>query len=86
MDSEFTWKVKLIIDEISGLGIRENELANNNDLHSMYLTDWINNLSRLSFIWNAISDEQRKQITEAYTQIKPIALKLKLPWPEELSK
>ena len=85
MDSEFTWKVKLIIDEISGLEIREEELANNNDLHSMYLTDWINNLSRLSSIWNVISDDQRKQINDAYTQIKMIALKLKLPWPDELS-
>jgi len=84
MDSEITWKIKIIIDEISGLGVREDELADDNNLHSMYLTDWIDNNLRLASIWNNISDEQKKLIIEAYNQIKVIAGRLKLPWPDEL--
>ncbi|MBP8856871.1 MAG: hypothetical protein KBG60_02555 [Anaerolineaceae bacterium] len=85
MDTKIDWKVNIIIGEISELQEREDELTSNSDFLSMYLADWVNNLSRVSNIWKSISDEQRKAITQQFEVVKPIAMKLKLPWPEELS-
>ena len=86
MDTKIDWKVNIIIGEISELQEREDELTSNSDFLSMYLADWVNNLSRVSNIWKSISDEQRKAITQQFEVVKPIAMKLKLPWPEELIK
>jgi hypothetical protein len=85
MDSEINWKVNIIFGEISELQEREDELTNDSDLFTMYSYDWINNLSRVSAVWNKISDEQKDSITQKYEEVKPIAMKLELPWPEELA-
>lgn len=86
MDKTIDWKVNTIIREVSGLEIREKELANNNDLHSMYLTDWIANKLRLASVWGEITADQRNRIIQAYSEIEDIARRLTLRWPEELSR
>jgi len=64
---------------------QEEDFSANSDLLTMYSYDWINNLSRITSIWHLLNNEQQKLITQKYEEVKPIAIKLKLPWPEELS-
>ncbi len=86
MDSETEFTVKLIIGDVEELAEREDELTSNSNFLASYRADWINSLSRLTSIWNIANKEQLDQIIQKYEEVKPIALKLKLPWPEELSK
>ncbi|MCE5209846.1 MAG: hypothetical protein LLG42_16270 [Chloroflexi bacterium] len=86
MDSETEFEVKLILGDLEELVDREDELTKNSNFLSSYFEDWINSLSRFTSIWNIASREQLDQIIQKYEDVKPIALKLKLPWPEELSK
>ncbi len=85
MDSKIEFKIKLILNDLSELEEREEELTQNENLLVMYSYDWINSLSRLGNIWKSINDQQRESIIQKYEEVKPIAMRLKLPWPEELS-
>jgi hypothetical protein len=85
MDSKIEFKIKLILNDLSELEEREEELTQNENLLVMYSYDWINSLSRLGNIWNSINDQQRESIIQKYEEVKPIAMKLELPWPEELA-
>lgn len=79
-------EVKLILSDINELLEREEELTQNENLLVMYSYDWINSLVRVEKDWDIFTSDQQVLITQKFEEVKPIALKLKLPWPEELSK
>lgn len=86
MAEEPAFQIKLILGDLDELIDREDELTNNFNFLSSYFEEWVNSMSRLSAIWNTASQEQLNQVISKFEEVKPIAMKLKLPWPEELSK
>ncbi|MEN6482804.1 MAG: hypothetical protein ABFD29_11620 [Anaerolineaceae bacterium] len=85
MDKEIDSEIKIILGNVSELAEREDELTQNRDFLAMYSFDWTSTLFRVTKIWNLIREEEKKIISDMYDHVKPIAMKLKLPWPEELS-
>lgn len=84
MATDIEFKIKLIIGDVLELSEREEELTQNIHLLASYSYDWNNSLFRLTNIWNQISDDQKRVISDVYESVKPLAKKLKLSWPEEL--
>ena len=86
MDTKIDSEIKIIIGNVSELAERENELSQNRDFLAMYSFDWTSTLFRVTNIWNLIREQEKKKISDAYDNVKPIAQRLKLSWPEELIK
>ncbi len=84
MDTKSNSLVKEIIFNLDELIAYQDEYAADDALLSSFLYDWVDNSAKLSAIWNIASEQQLAQVTSKYEEVKPIAMKLKLPWPEEL--
>jgi hypothetical protein len=85
MDKEIDSEIKIILGNVSELAEREDELTQNRDFLAMYSFDWTSTLFRVTKIWNLTREEEKKIISDMYGHVKPIAMKLELPWPEELA-
>lgn len=85
MDQEPAFTIKIILNHAIELEDRQEEFFGNSNLFATFHSEWIDILSWISDFWRVATPEQKTLINVEYNKVKPIALKLKLPWPAELS-
>ena len=86
MDQELAFPIKIILNHAIELNERQEEFFGNRNLLATFYSEWIDILSRITEVWIIASLEQKELIRTEYEKVKPLAQKLKLPWPEELIK
>jgi hypothetical protein len=86
MGTESNFKMKIILNQAQELLDCQGQFFSNTNFLATFHSEWIDVLSRITHFWVIANAEQKALIQKKYEEVKPIALKLKLPWPEELSK
>jgi len=76
--------MKIILNQAQELLDCQDQFFSNTNLLATFHSEWIDILSRITHFWIIADEEQKALIQKKFDEVKPIALKLNLPWPEEL--